>query len=90
MLMVCMSGVWLAVLDKAPNEWTGSAGYVTESIAQQYLPGSDLGQNVLVVVCGPPLMMQHVCGNKTKDFKQGDLTGILRLLQYHPSQVFKF
>ena len=61
-----------AVLDVAPQEWKGSSGFVDEMIVKQYMvgrrpcrrtspaqPSSELGESMLVMVCGPPGMMKH-------------------------------
>ena len=43
-----------------------------------------------VFVCGPPPMMAAIAGPKTKDFKQGDVAGLLGAAGFSSSQVHKF
>ncbi len=43
-----------------------------------------------ILVCGPPKFMALVSGEKTKDGKQGELSGLLRDLKYEADQVFKY
>jgi cytochrome-b5 reductase len=75
-------------VDKASKDWKGGVGFVTDKvITERIAPPSD---SSLVMVCGPPPMMNHISGGKTPDFKQGELSGILKKLGYNESQVFKF
>lgn len=46
--------------------------------------------DTLVLVCGPPGFMEAVSGSKTPDYKQGDVSGILKRLGYNETMVFKF
>lgn len=43
-----------------------------------------------VYVCGPPGMMECVCGKKNPDKSQGELKGILKELGYNENNVHKF
>ena len=61
---------------------------MNEQILKEHLPPP--GDDSLVLVCGPPGMMEAVCGDKAKDKSQGELKGILKTLGYTPEQVFKF
>jgi len=45
--------------------------------------------NVMVMVCGRGEMTAAIAGPKTKDFKQGDLEGVLKELGYTSLQVWK-
>jgi cytochrome-b5 reductase len=75
-------------VDKGTADWKGGVGFVTDKvISERIAPPSDTS---LVMVCGPPPMMNHISGNKTPDFKQGELSGLLKKLGYNESQVFKF
>jgi predicted ferric reductase len=48
------------VLEKAPPDWTGETGFITESILGRYLP-KDLPRNSIeVFICGPQPMMDAV------------------------------
>lgn len=42
-----------------------------------------------VYVCGPPGMMEAVCGSKTKDALQGELCGFLKELGFKQNEVYK-
>jgi len=35
-------------------------------------------------------MMTHISGNKAPDYSQGELTGLLKKMNYTPQQVYKF
>ncbi len=61
---------------------------MNEQIFKEHLPPP--GDDTLVLVCGPPGMMEAVCGDKAKDKSQGELKGILKAMGYTPEQVFKF
>lgn len=43
-----------------------------------------------IYVCGPPGMMESVCGTKTKDKQQGELRGMLKDLGFNSDKVYKF
>lgn len=47
------------------------------------------GEGVLVMVCGPKAMTEHVAGAKTPDFKQGEVDGVLKGLGYESKHVWK-
>ncbi|RKP34185.1 hypothetical protein BJ085DRAFT_21696 [Dimargaris cristalligena] len=46
--------------------------------------------DAIVLVSGPPGMMKNVCGERTTDWEQGPVTGILRELGYTGVNVHKF
>lgn len=46
-------------------------------------------KGVLVMVCGPKAMTEHVAGAKTPDFKQGEVDGVLKELGYESKHVWK-
>ncbi|KAM8892301.1 NADH-cytochrome b5 reductase 2 [Spinachia spinachia] len=46
-------------LDKPPQEWSYSSGYVTDTMMKDHLPAPSA--DVLVVLCGPPPMIQKAC-----------------------------
>ncbi|KAK1306663.1 NADH-cytochrome b5 reductase-like protein [Acorus calamus] len=48
------------------------------------------GEDALILVCGPPGLMQHVSGEKAKDWTQGELSGLLKKLGYTEEMVYKF
>lgn len=84
----------LAALQKAfPGRLTvhkvpeDQLGQLTSDKLKKYLPSPS--SNVLVMVCGRPPMTAAIAGAKTKDFKQGELTGLLKELGYSSDQVWK-
>eukprot|EP00501_MAST-03F_sp_TOSAG23-6_P000819 GSMAST32.ASY1.ANO1.849.1 assembled CDS len=44
---------------------------------------------LMMFVCGPPPMMKAISGDKTKDKKQGKLSGVLKDVGYDEGNVFK-
>jgi len=77
------------VIDKATTKtWKHDVGYITDDLINKYLPGPS--DDNLIMVCGPPGLMKVISGEKTKDNKQGELSGSLKKLGYNESQVFKF
>ena len=70
------------------SAWKGLTGRITQSLLQQLLPAP--AADVSVYVCGPPSFMESVSGGKTKDFKQGEVSGFLKELRYNEDMVFKF
>eukprot|EP00695_Tsukubamonas_globosa_P000319 TRINITY_DN1236_c0_g1_i1.p1 TRINITY_DN1236_c0_g1~~TRINITY_DN1236_c0_g1_i1.p1 ORF type:complete len:291 (+),score=130.12 TRINITY_DN1236_c0_g1_i1:67-939(+) len=77
------------VLEKAPQGWTGSQGYVNTDIAKSHLPRADEEGN-MVFVCGPPPMMNAISGQKKSIREQGEVSGLLKDLGFTPANVFKF
>jgi len=75
-------------VDKAPETWTGGKGYVTDKVITEKIgkPSDD----VLVLVCGPPPMMKAISGDKTPDYQQGEVSGVLKTLGFKESMVYKF
>lgn len=52
-------------LDRAPNsQWRGGVGFVTDQVVQSVLPAPAKG--VLILVCGPPPMVDIMRGILTK------------------------
>lgn len=68
------------------SDWKGERGHMTKELLVKHLPSPDLGDDVIVFVCGPPPMYTALCG--PRDAKE--LTGILAEMGYSPEQVFKF
>jgi cytochrome-b5 reductase len=46
-------------LDKAPEDWKYSEGFVNEAMIKEHLPPP--GDDTLVFMCGPPPMIQFAC-----------------------------
>ncbi|XP_034541831.1 NADH-cytochrome b5 reductase 2 [Notolabrus celidotus] len=59
-------------LDKPPQDWSYSSGFVTQDMIKDHLPAPS--SDALVVLCGPPPMIQYAClpnldklGHKTEN-----------------------
>lgn len=94
------------VLEKPPKNWNGGVGYVHEffdsleilliplfryvnkDLIKKYLPPPS--DDHMIMVCGPPGMMNSITGPKAPDYSQGELSGILKEMGYTKEQVFKF
>lgn len=76
------------VVAQPSASWKGDRGFVSASVIQRCMPGPS--DEHLVLVCGPPPFMDAVSGNKTKDFKQGEVSGLLKAAGYKENMVFKF
>jgi cytochrome-b5 reductase len=71
------------VTTASSKSWKGFTGFVNEDVIKKTMPKPS--DDHLILVCGPPGFMEHISGNKTKDFKQGELTGLLKKLGYSGS-----
>ncbi|KAK1258974.1 NADH-cytochrome b5 reductase-like protein [Acorus gramineus] len=58
-------------VDNASKNWRGGSGYISEDMILKGLPAP--GEDALILVCGPPGLMQHVSGEKAKDWTQGEV-----------------
>eukprot|EP01114_Cavostelium_apophysatum_P004840 TRINITY_DN1524_c0_g1_i2.p2 TRINITY_DN1524_c0_g1~~TRINITY_DN1524_c0_g1_i2.p2 ORF type:complete len:156 (-),score=58.32 TRINITY_DN1524_c0_g1_i2:18-485(-) len=76
------------VLEKPPKDWKQGKGYVSANIIKEQLPQPS--DDNLIMVCGPPPMMDAISGRKNPDFTQGEVSGILKDLGYTANQVRKF
>jgi cytochrome-b5 reductase len=75
-------------VDRATPDWKGGVGFVNDKMITDNMPKPS--KDSLVLVCGPPPMMKHISGDKTPDYEQGELTGLLKKLGYSESNVYKF
>ncbi|KAI3771620.1 hypothetical protein L6452_02786 [Arctium lappa] len=75
-------------VDNPSKYWVGGTGYISKDMALKGLQAPS--EDTLVLVCGPPGMMQHISGDKAEDRSQGKLTGILKELEYTEDMVYKF
>ena len=76
------------ILDKPSSSWKGEKGYVSKALVGGFIPLPSA--DTIVLVCGPPGFMGAVSGDKTKDYKQGEVAGILKDLSYTEDMVYKF
>ncbi|KAL6558372.1 NADH-cytochrome b-5 reductase-like protein [Orobanche minor] len=75
-------------VDNPTKDWLGGRGYISKDMMVKGLPSPS--DDTLILVCGPPGMMNHISGDKAKDRSQGELTGILKELGYTEGMVYKF
>ncbi|WVZ72492.1 hypothetical protein U9M48_020942 [Paspalum notatum var. saurae] len=75
-------------VDKPSTDWRGGVGFISKDMVLKGLPGP--GEDSLILVCGPPGMMNHISGDKAKDRSQGELSGVLKDLGYTAEMVYKF
>eukprot|EP01060_Flectonema_neradi_P000243 TRINITY_DN10175_c0_g3_i1.p1 TRINITY_DN10175_c0_g3~~TRINITY_DN10175_c0_g3_i1.p1 ORF type:complete len:343 (+),score=43.12 TRINITY_DN10175_c0_g3_i1:75-1031(+) len=80
------ANVYHTVLE-ADEKWTGGVGYVNKSMIKAKMPPPGEGK---VFVCGPPAMMEAVCGPKGEKGAQGPLGGLLKDMGYSEEDVYKF
>jgi len=78
------------VLTRPPEDgsWKGGAGHLNEAMVRDYLPAP--ANDVMMYVCGPPRMMDSLCGPKLPDKSQGPLVGLLKDMGYNEGNVYKF
>lgn len=72
--------------EPAESDYSGERGFIDKEKIVKYLPPPSLGEDVIIFVCGPPIMYQLLCGPRNET----DVSGILKELGYSSSQVFKF
>ena len=77
------------LVDKGDAQWKGPTGYINADMVSKWLPSAKQ-DNIMIMVCGPPPMMEMVSGKKGEKFTQGPVGGILKQLGYDESKVFKF
>lgn len=76
-------------LDRPSKDWKGPSGYVNADLIKQHIASPELKEKVKVFVCGPPLQMEAIAGDKAGR-EQGEFKGILKQMGYTQDQVFKF
>jgi cytochrome-b5 reductase len=78
------------LLDKPPQEWKGSSGFINKELLKQVLPEPKT-ENIKIFVCGPPGMYKAISGVKKSPSDQGEIDGsILHELGYSKDQIYKF
>ncbi|KAL5729525.1 cytochrome-b5 reductase [Ranunculus cassubicifolius] len=75
-------------VDEPSTNWRGGAGFITKDMIVKGLPSPS--EDSLVLVCGPPGMMNHISGDKANPRSQGELTGLLKEVGYTEEMVYKF
>mmetsp|Transcript_20978 Transcript_20978/g.37899 ORF Transcript_20978/g.37899 Transcript_20978/m.37899 type:complete len:324 (+) Transcript_20978:79-1050(+) len=72
--------------EPADSDYSGERGFIDKEKIAKYLPPASLGDDVIIFVCGPPIMYKLMCGPRTET----EVTGMLGELGYTSKQVFKF
>merc|ERR1712127_972927 len=62
-------------------------GFITKELIAKSFPSPEDGKDVMIFVCGPPIMYDIFCGPRTET---DNVTGILGDLGYSADQVYKF
>jgi cytochrome-b5 reductase len=75
-------------VDKPVADWKHYKGYVNEKMIKETMPQPDEGN--IIMVCGPPPMLESVSGPKGPNFTQGEVGGTLKKMSYSSDHVFKF
>ncbi|KAH7850023.1 hypothetical protein Vadar_026632 [Vaccinium darrowii] len=75
-------------VDNPSKNWKGGSGYISKDMVVKGLPAPS--DDTLILVCGPPGLMNHISGDKAKDRSQGEVSGILKELGYTEQMVYKF
>ncbi|CAO3694412.1 hypothetical protein G6F70_003481 [Rhizopus microsporus] len=76
------------VLERAPENWSGPKGFITQDLIQQSFHHPDV-EDSIIFVCGPPPLMEAISGDKNPDKSQGTLRGFLKSLGYIQDRVYK-
>jgi cytochrome-b5 reductase len=77
-------------IDQGSPGWQGETGHVNAAMVRKHLPAPAGDGSVRIMVCGPPPMMNAVCGPKGPKKTQGELSGVLKDVGYTIEEVFKF
>ncbi|RKP25446.1 hypothetical protein SYNPS1DRAFT_28830 [Syncephalis pseudoplumigaleata] len=78
------------VAPEARAAWTGGIGRITESDIKDAATWQvDEQRASLVLVCGPPGMMEQIAGRMRSEVDPGRVGGLLARLGYGTSQVIK-
>ena len=72
--------------EPSDSDYTGERGFIDKEKIVKYLPPASLGEDVVIFVCGPPIMYELLCGPRNEK----EVTGILAELGYSSEQVYKF
>jgi cytochrome-b5 reductase len=78
--------VYILSQEREDSEWKGLRGHIDKNIMETYLPDPSVGDDLIILVCGPPPMYQALCGPREEE----ELTGLLAEMGYTKEQVFKF
>lgn len=71
------------ILSRPSDDWKGLRGHINGAVLADVLPPPAEGKDrPLIYVCGPPSMIEDVCGAKAADKSQGELSGMLKVAGY--------
>ena len=70
--------------------WHGHVGHINRELVEKICPKPQDGEDILILVCGPPPFMKTISGPKNPDKSQGPLSGLLLSMGYTSDQVYKF
>jgi len=76
-------------VDRPTKGWSGETGFVTAEMVRKHLPSSQHA-NTMIMVCGPPPMMNGLCGPKGPKGSQGEIGGVLKDVGFTIEQCYKF
>ena len=68
------------------SSYDGERGFIDKEKIAKYLPKASEGEDVIIFVCGPPIMYELLCGPRNET----EVKGVLGEMGYSSSQVFKF
>jgi len=68
------------------SDWKGKRGFITKELIKEHFPGPEEGDDVIIFVCGPPIMYNIFCGPRGDK----DISGVLKEMGYNNNQVYKF
>ncbi|KAI9356126.1 hypothetical protein BD770DRAFT_323526 [Pilaira anomala] len=79
------------VLESPPpnDDSSFEKGFITQEMIQEMMPQKE-HHHRKVFVCGPNKMLELVCGERARDYSQGQVTGLLSHLGFSSNEVWKF
>ncbi len=73
--------------EPSDSSWSGKHGRIEKELLDLYLPSPLVGENVIILVCGPTPMYHALCGPREE---QESISGILGDMGFSSQQVYKF
>lgn len=64
-------------------------GFINQTMIEQMM-SKDKDHTRKIFVCGPNKMLQLICGERARDYSQGQVTGILSRLGVSSDELWKF
>jgi len=72
--------------EEESSDWKGAKGFITKELIQEKFPSPEGKEDVMIFVCGPPVMYDIFSGPRSDP----ELSGVLKELGYTADQVTKF